>query len=181
MLGGAVMVVGAHQTAEQPVELRKECNMPKRVAIGIVISDKAAKTRRVEIPRLVRHPRYGKYLRRRTICYVHDEQNASHAGDVVEIIESRPRSRLKRWELVRVVEKGRMVDLAAMRAALRARARGEQVDQVDQVGQGDQLEQLDKGSGSQSGQAQPQAGVFAVRSGPTEPQADGGEQPPPQV
>ena len=93
--------------------------MPKRTETGVVISDKARKTRRVEIPRLVRHPKYGKYLRRRTICHVHDEQEQSRAGDVVEIIESRPRSKMKRWELVRVVEKGRMVDLAAMRAAAR--------------------------------------------------------------
>jgi small subunit ribosomal protein S17 len=93
--------------------------MPKRTETGVVISDKARKTRRVEIPRLVRHPKYGKYLRRRTICHVHDEQEQSRAGDVVEIIESRPRSKTKRWELVRVVEKGRMVDLAAMRAAAR--------------------------------------------------------------
>jgi len=97
--------------------------MPKRTEVGVVISDKAAKTRRVEIPRLVRHPKYGKYLRRRTICHVHDEQGQSHSGDVVEIIESRPRSRLKRWELVRVVEKGRMIDLAAMRAEARSQAR----------------------------------------------------------
>lgn len=127
--------------------------MPKRVAIGIVISDKASKTRRVEIPRLVRHPKYGKYLRRRTICYVHDEHNASQAGDVVEIIESRPRSRLKRWELVRVVEKGRMVDLAAMRAALRAQARGQQLDELP---------------ASEAGQSQPQA----------EPAAEGSTQIP---
>jgi small subunit ribosomal protein S17 len=93
--------------------------MPKRTEIGVVVSDKPRKTRRVEIPRLVKHAKYGKYLRRRTICHVHDEQEQSHAGDVVEIIESRPRSRTKRWELVRVVEKGRMIDLAAMRAAAR--------------------------------------------------------------
>jgi len=93
--------------------------MPKRIAIGIVVSDKAAKTRRVEIPRLVQHPKYGKYLRRRTICYVHDENNESRAGDLVEIVESRPLSRLKRWRLVRIVERGRMVDLAAARAARR--------------------------------------------------------------
>ncbi len=96
--------------------------MPKRKEIGVVVSDKAAKTRRVEIPRLVKHPKYGKYLRRRTICHVHDENNESHAGDVVEIIESRPMSRLKRWALVRVVERAKMADLAAMRAASRARA-----------------------------------------------------------
>jgi small subunit ribosomal protein S17 len=99
--------------------------MPKRVEIGIVITDKAAKTRRVEIPRLVKDPQYGKYLRRKTICYVHDENNESKSGDVVEIVESRPRSRMKRWELVRVVEKGKMIDLAAMRAQARAKKKEE--------------------------------------------------------
>jgi small subunit ribosomal protein S17 len=66
-----------------------------------------AKTRVVEIPRLVQHPRYGKYVRRKTVCYVHDETEQAAQGDTVEIIESRPLSRTKRWELVRVVEKGR--------------------------------------------------------------------------
>ena len=49
--------------------------MPKRVAIGKVKSDKMQKTRVVEIPRKVRHPKYGKFVRQRTICYVHDENN----------------------------------------------------------------------------------------------------------
>jgi small subunit ribosomal protein S17 len=100
--------------------------MPKRVEIGVVISDKTAKTRRIEIPRLVKHPRYGKYMRRKTVCYAHDENNESKSGDVVEIIESRPMSRMKRWALVRVVEKGKMIDLAAMRAALRSKKSQEQ-------------------------------------------------------
>ncbi len=94
--------------------------MPKRVATGVVTSDKAAKTRRVEIPRLVKHPKYGKFIRRRTVCTVHDEENQSQTGDTVEIIESRPRSKMKRWELTRVVEKSRLIDLAAMRAAVKA-------------------------------------------------------------
>lgn len=93
--------------------------MAKRVETGVVVSDKTAKTRRVEIPRLVRHPRYGKFVRRKTVCHVHDENNESRSGDVVEIVESRPLSRTKRWLLVRVVEKGRLVDLAAMMAARR--------------------------------------------------------------
>lgn len=93
--------------------------MPKRVQIGIVTSDKTAKTRRVEIPRLVKHPRYGKYVRRKTICHVHDENNESGLGDKVEIIESRPMSKTKRWALVRVVEKGNLVDVTAMRAEAR--------------------------------------------------------------
>lgn len=115
--------------------------MPKRVAVGVVTGDKAAKTRRVEIPRLVKHSRYGKYVRRKTICYAHDEHETSQAGDTVEIIESRPRSRLKRWELVRVVEKGRLIDLAAMRAAARAGRGGRQeaVEGLEESGGGSDL------------------------------------------
>jgi small subunit ribosomal protein S17 len=75
------------------------------------------KTRRVEIPRMVRHPKYNKIMHSRTICHVHDEEYASHAGDTVEIIESRPKSKLKRWDLVRVVEKSREIDMAALKAA----------------------------------------------------------------
>jgi small subunit ribosomal protein S17 len=77
----------------------------RRTVVGVVTSDKMKKTRRVEIPRLEKHPRYGKYIKRRTICYVHDEQNEAHAGDTVEIMEARPMSKLKRWRLVRVVKK----------------------------------------------------------------------------
>ena len=84
----------------------RERKYAKRTAVGVVTSDRMTDTRRVEIPRLVRHPKYGKYLRRRTICYVHDEKNESHMGDTVEIVECRPLSRLKRWDLVRVVSQG---------------------------------------------------------------------------
>jgi small subunit ribosomal protein S17 len=91
--------------------------MPKRTAIGLVTSDKMTKTRRVEIPRQVQHATYGKIIRRRTICYAHDEKNESSLGDTVEIQESRPRSKSKRWELVRVVEKRKDIDVAAMKAA----------------------------------------------------------------
>ena len=94
--------------------------MPKKVAVGVVASDKMAKTRRVEIPRLVKHPKYGKYMRRKTICHVHDEKEESHEGDTVEIIESRPRSKTKRWNLVRVIAKSQAVDVAALRAAAKA-------------------------------------------------------------
>ena len=94
--------------------------MPKRVVIGIVTSDKMDKTRRVEIPRLVKAPKYKKYVRRKTVCFVHDENNESARGDTVEIIEARPMSKKKRWSLVRVVEKNRDVDIAALRAAQRA-------------------------------------------------------------
>ena len=83
--------------------------MPARVLIGVVASDKASKTRRVEINRTVRHPKYGKFIKKRTVCHVHDEKDESAAGDKVEIRECRPLSRLKRWELVRVVERSKEV------------------------------------------------------------------------
>jgi small subunit ribosomal protein S17 len=77
----------------------------RRVEVGVVTSDKMNKTRRVEIPRLVKHARYGKYIRRRTICHVHDENNESRAGDTVRIMETRPLSKSKHWRLVEVVTK----------------------------------------------------------------------------
>src|SRR5262245_48737298 len=77
----------------------------RRTEKGVVTSDKMNKTRRVEIARLVKHPRYGKYIRRRTICHVHDETNESHLGDTVEVMESRPLSKTKHWVLLRVVTK----------------------------------------------------------------------------
>ena len=91
--------------------------MPKKIAVGVVTSDKMQKTRRVEIPRLIKHPVYGKYIRQRTICHVHDEEETSALGDTVEIIEAQPRSKMKRWDLVRVVKRNSEADIAALRAA----------------------------------------------------------------
>ncbi len=91
--------------------------MPKTVMVGVVTSDKMSKTRRVEIARLVRHPQYEKLIRRRTVCIAHDENNESRQGDTVEIVESRPRSKKKRWDLVRIVVQSKEVDVAALRAA----------------------------------------------------------------
>ncbi|MCA9229023.1 MAG: 30S ribosomal protein S17 [Planctomycetales bacterium] len=91
--------------------------MPKKQLIGVVTSDKMNKCRRVEIDRLVKHAKYGKFVRARTVCHVHDEANESSVGDTVEIIECPPKSKLKRWDLVRVVAKSQLVDIAAMRAA----------------------------------------------------------------
>ncbi len=91
--------------------------MPRRILEGIVTSDRASKTRRVEIPRLVRHRQYSKTISRRTVCHVHDENNESAIGDRVQIEESRPLSKLKRWTLVKVLEKSKAVDVAALRLA----------------------------------------------------------------
>ena len=79
--------------------------MPKRLLIGQVTRDTSPTTRRVEVARLVKHEVYGKTMRRRTICYAHDAEGISHNGDTVEIEESRPLSKLKRWVLTRVVTK----------------------------------------------------------------------------
>lgn len=104
--------------------------MPARVVIGVVTSDKASKTRRVEINRTVSHPKYGKFVKRRSICHVHDENNESAVGDRVEIQESRPLSRLKRWTLLRVVEKNKEVDISALKAARRSQT-NEQSDLIE--------------------------------------------------
>ena len=99
--------------------------MPKKVSVGVVTSDKRDQTRTVKIARLVKHPKYGKFLRRQTTCHVHDEKNESNLGDTVEIVECRPRSKQKRWELVKVVAQSRLVDLAALRSAQADAEQGE--------------------------------------------------------
>ncbi|MCZ6690724.1 MAG: 30S ribosomal protein S17 [Planctomycetota bacterium] len=75
----------------------------RREVTGVVISDKMEKTIRVQTSTLVKHPRYGKYIRRITRVLAHDGEEKSKAGDVVLITESRPISKRKRWRLVRVV------------------------------------------------------------------------------
>lgn len=95
--------------SSQPATTNPEASeerLPRKTEIGFVTSAKMAKTRRVELERLVPHPKYGKYVRRRTICYAHDEQNVTHVGDQVEIMETRPLSKLKRWRIVRIVREG---------------------------------------------------------------------------
>jgi small subunit ribosomal protein S17 len=81
----------------------------KRTLQGTVRSAKMDKSLRVDVQRLYAHPKYGKIVRGRTICYAHDEKNEAQEGDVVEIVESRPRSKMKRWELVRVIKRGGLI------------------------------------------------------------------------
>ena len=78
----------------------------KRV-VGVVTSDRRDKTITVSVNRLVKHPRYGKYLRRSTKFAAHDEQNQAREGDQVEIMETRPLSKQKRWRLLRVLERAK--------------------------------------------------------------------------
>jgi small subunit ribosomal protein S17 len=76
-----------------------------RILTGRVVSDKMQKTVAVEIERLIKHPTYGKYVRRTTKLLAHDENGESHIGDLVTITPCRPLSRRKSWRLVKVVEK----------------------------------------------------------------------------
>ncbi|AMW33030.1 SSU ribosomal protein S17P [Fervidobacterium changbaicum] len=82
--------------------------MPKKRFIGVVVSDKMDKTVTVKVERLVKHPKFGKYVKRSKKFYAHDENNACRVGDVVEIEESRPLSKLKRWVVVRIVERSKL-------------------------------------------------------------------------
>jgi small subunit ribosomal protein S17 len=76
-----------------------------RTVTGRVVSDKMDKSISVLISRVVKHPLYGKYLRRSSKVLVHDEENSCHAGDVVSITECRPISKRKAWRLVEVLER----------------------------------------------------------------------------
>ncbi len=76
-----------------------------RTLTGTVVSNKMNKTISVSIERLVKHPTYGKYVRRTTKLLAHDENNECRAGDTVAIAECRPLSRHKAWRLVRVIER----------------------------------------------------------------------------
>ncbi len=85
----------------------KEINISEKATrkIGIVESDAREKSRTVVIQFSSKHPKYGKYVRKRTVLHVHDEENISRKGDRVEIAECRPISKTKSWVLVRVLQK----------------------------------------------------------------------------
>lgn len=84
----------------------------RKTEVGVVTSDKMNKTRRVEVTTLFPHPKYGKLLKHRTVCHAHDETNHTHVGDIVEIMETRPLSKTKRWRVVRIVRPGAQQALA---------------------------------------------------------------------
>jgi small subunit ribosomal protein S17 len=81
----------------------------RRTLEGTVTSDKMAKTITVVVVRTFKHPKYKKYVRTRAKYHAHDEDGAAKIGDLVEIAACRPLSRLKRWRLVRIVEKATQV------------------------------------------------------------------------
>lgn len=85
-------------TAENTRNLRK-------VRIGVVTSNKMTKTITVAVERKVKHPIYGKFVKKTTSFHAHDEKNEASIGDIVRIMETRPLSKTKRWRLVDIVEK----------------------------------------------------------------------------
>ncbi|NOT01539.1 MAG: 30S ribosomal protein S17 [Phycisphaerales bacterium] len=78
---------------------------PRRRQVGVVTSNRGDKTIRVVCRFIVKHAKYGKYLRRRTVLHAHDERNECGVGDRVEVMECRPVSKTKHWRLVRIVNR----------------------------------------------------------------------------
>jgi small subunit ribosomal protein S17 len=87
--------------------------MPKRILVGTVVSDKAEKTVVVRVERKVKHPMYGKIMRRSKKYHAHDEENAFKAGETVRIEETRPMSKLKTWKVLDRVQAGKGVAVEA--------------------------------------------------------------------
>jgi small subunit ribosomal protein S17 len=79
----------------------------RKTRIGVVASNKMTKTITVTVERKVKHPIYGKFLKKSSSFHAHDEQNNAGIGDVVRIMETRPLSKTKRWRLVEIIEKAK--------------------------------------------------------------------------
>ena len=82
-----------------------ETRNARRVLQGIVDSAKGDKTITLFVERTYKHAKYGKYMRKRKKYMAHDEKNEAGVGDTVEVVSTRPLSKLKRWRLVRIIEK----------------------------------------------------------------------------
>jgi small subunit ribosomal protein S17 len=91
-----------------PTGQKPATRSPRKTVIGRVVSNKMQKTITVEEARLVKHEKYGKYIRRAVQYKAHDEKGAAKHGDLVEIVHVRPLSKTKHWSLVQVLEKGRV-------------------------------------------------------------------------
>ena len=77
----------------------------RKIEIGFVSSKMGSKSVKVTVPYKTPHPRYHKVINRKTVLHVHDEKNEANVGDKVEVMETRPMSRLKRWRIVTVIER----------------------------------------------------------------------------
>ncbi|MGX7732104.1 30S ribosomal protein S17 [Rhodococcus sp. 2H158] len=93
--------------SEEKAVTQKEERASRKVRIGYVVSDKMEKTIVVELEDRVKHPLYGKIIRRTTKVKAHDENGVAGVGDRVQLMETRPLSATKRWRLVEVLEKAK--------------------------------------------------------------------------
>lgn len=88
---------------EKPVETRAR----RKERVGVVVSDKMNKSILVAIQRQVKHPIYGKFIKKTTKLMAHDENDDAHQGDTVRIVETRPLSKNKRWRLVEIIARAK--------------------------------------------------------------------------
>jgi small subunit ribosomal protein S17 len=79
----------------------------RKIRVGRVVSDKMDKSITVSIERKVKHPLYGKFMKKTSKLMAHDEKNECGIGDTVKVMESRPLSKNKRWRLIEVIEKAK--------------------------------------------------------------------------
>jgi small subunit ribosomal protein S17 len=91
------------ESAEAPATSRGE----RKLRTGVVVSEKMDKTVLVRIQQVVRHPAYGKTIRRTSKLAAHDEANDAHVGDTVRLMETRPLSKTKRWRVIEILERAK--------------------------------------------------------------------------
>ena len=136
LLVGGLQLAGNSSTFKRRQESKVSWTpyvTPRKV--GLVESDKRDKTRKVSISFLVKHPKYGKYVRRRTVLHVHDEKNESHEGDRVEIAECRPISKTKNWVVTRIVEKASAAQAAEADAVAAEAAETAEAETTEAAGE----------------------------------------------
>ena len=93
--------------------MERKRNEKRKKLVGVVVKDKMDKTVVVEVERMLKHPKYHKYLRTKTTCKAHDEENKAKVGDKVLIVESRPLSKDKRWVVKEIIVKEEAVPEAS--------------------------------------------------------------------
>lgn len=88
-------------------EQQQHRSTTRKERVGVVISDKMDKSITVAVQRQIKHPIYGKFIKKTTKLMAHDEENDAHEGDTVRIMETRPLSKNKRWRLSEVIERAK--------------------------------------------------------------------------
>jgi small subunit ribosomal protein S17 len=92
---------------ETPTTATDVARSQRKERVGVVVSDKMDKTVSVAIERQIKHPIYGKFIKKTTKLMAHDENNEAGVGDTVRIMETRPLSKSKRWRLIEIIEKAK--------------------------------------------------------------------------